>query len=242
VSEPLKPGQKGRGMLAEVFGAMPLPAAPMHFDPCYDDYWEERIGGKMTNEPTLRRTRGVLPYIAAGDSVLDVGCGTGETLRLLVEARGIVGTGLDVSAHALDQVAAMGFDALRMDLADPHAELPGEFDHILVFEVIEHVVDAETFLLKLKGRFRKGLYVTTPNLGYLSHRLRMLFGRFPITYLMDPREHVRYWTTADFCHWLRWLGFPQPEVIGLCGRFWLFGLYRWWPSLWAFETLYRITP
>jgi hypothetical protein len=136
----------------------------------------------------------------------------------------------------------MGFAPLRMDLTDPQVELPGEFDHILVFEVLEHVVDAETFLLKLKGRFRKGLYVTTPNLGYLSHRLRMLFGRFPITYLMDPREHVRYWTTADFCRWLRWLGFPQPEVIGLCGRFRLFSLHRRWPSLWAFETLYRIPP
>ncbi len=233
-----RPGEKARGPLREVFGEMPLPEDLLEFDEDYEEYWRQRQRERVITEPARRRARGVERFINEGDSVLDVGCGTGETLEYLRKARGIRGTGLDISTTALESVSEMGFDVLRLDLTETDVILEGTWDHIILFEVAEHVVNAEMLLAKLRGHYRRGLYVTTPNLGYIAHRLRLLFGRFPVTYISDPREHVRYWTVRDFRYWAGKLGYPRPSVIGLRGK----GgpLPRKWPSLWASEVVYRM--
>lgn len=238
MSEGRRAGEKGRGMMEEIFGEMPLPRDRKAFDPDYEEYWEERIGTGVLTAPAVRRAAGVLPFITDGDSVLDVGCGTGETLGFIADRRKISGTGLDISETALDAVRTKGFGTIRKDLTKANEKLDGQYDHIILFEVVEHVIDPETLINALAGHFRKGLYVTTPNLGYIAHRLRMLAGRFPVTYISDPREHVRFWSTRDFRVWCEWLGLNRPEVTGLKGKVGF--LARRFPSLFASEVLYRI--
>lgn len=233
---------KGRGIVKEIFGKIPLPTSFDAFDPTYDEYWDERISGGVFTEPARRRAQGVQRFISEGDSVLDTGCGTGESLEYLRDTLKIKGTGLDISDRALEHVAQLGFDTLNIDLSREGAELPARYDHIIMFELVEHVVDAERLLLNLRGRYRKGMYISTPNLGYIAHRLRLLFGRFPVTYITDPREHVRYWSVKDFLDWSEWLGFRRPEVLGLRGKIKLFNAPSRWPSLWASEVVYRFLP
>jgi len=240
MSESRRSGEKGRGMLQEVFGEMPLPRARKAFDTGYEDYWTERIETGVLTAPAVRRAAGVLPFISDGDTVLDVGCGTGDTLSFLAQRRHINGTGLDISETALESVREKGFSTVHADLTRDGASLDGHYDHILLFEVIEHVIDAETLVGALSGHFRKGLYITTPNLGYVAHRLRLLTGRFPVTYISDPREHLRYWSTRDFRTWCEWTGLGRPQVIGLKGKAGF--LARIHPSLFASEVLYRLTP
>ncbi len=240
MAEGRKPGDRGRGILTEVFGEMPLPRTLKAFDSGYEDYWRDRIETGVFTEPARRRAAGVLPFISDGDSVLDVGCGTGETLEYISSRREISGTGLDISEVALEKVRGRGFGTIKADLTSEGTRLDGVFDHIILFEVLEHVADSEILISNLKGRFRKGLYVTTPNLGYAAHRLRLLFGRFPVTYIADPREHLRYWSTRDFLVWSRWLALGDPDVIGLRGKIGF--LARCLPSIFASEVLYRITP
>lgn len=242
MSESRRKGEKGRGIFREIFGEMPLPSKTGVFDPSYETYWEERESTGIISEPARRRARGILPFLSPGDSVLDLGCGTGETLEVIRQATGIEGTGLDISEKALSRVAEKGFRTISMDLTAEDALLRDVFDHILLFEVVEHITDAEAVLSKLKGRFRKNLFITTPNLGYIAHRLRMLFGRFPVTYMLDPREHVRYWTARDFKVWMSHLGYPRVRTFGLRGKPGFLKLYRAFPSLWASEVLYVVKP
>ncbi len=238
MADPRISGQKGRGPLREVFGEMPLPSGIDCYTLDYNQYWSDRISTGVVTEPSRRRARGIIDLVKEGDSVLDVGCGTGETLEFLRENREIRGTGLDVSDVALESVRQKGFDVIRTDLTRPENSLNGVWDHIILFELVEHVQEAEVLVSKLKGLYRKGLYITTPNLGYAAHRLRLLFGRFPVTYISDPREHLRYWTVRDFSWWSGALGLPPPEVRGLRGRPNILGLPRRWPSLWASEVVY----
>lgn len=242
MSEARKPGDKGRGIIQEVFGKMSLPSRLDAFDPNYDKYWDNRISNEFYTKPARRRAEGIMNFISNGDSVLDVGCGTGETLESLFETRQIKGTGLDISDTALSAVSSKGFNTLKINLTDTDTKLNSVYDHIVMFEVAEHVINAEMMLMKLKNKYRKGLYISTPNLGYIAHRFRLLFGRFPLTYISDPREHVRYWTVNDFLDWSDWLGFKRPQVLGLRGKIKLFGLPAKWPSLWASEVVYRFTP
>jgi methionine biosynthesis protein MetW len=238
LSDSRKHGEKGRNAFQEVFGDMPMPGDTGKHSMDYDAYWTERIQEDVVTEPSRRRARAVLNMIGEGDSVLDVGCGTGETLEFLRSKRSIHGIGLDISTVALDSLRRKGFGAIQADLTRPETDLTGEWDHIILFEILEHVQDAEVMMEKLKGHFRKGLYVTTPNLGYIAHRLRLVFGRFPVTYILDPREHLRFWSVRDFSRWSVALGYGKPRVKGLRGKPNALGLCRHWPSLWASEVLY----
>lgn len=224
--------------MMEIFGEMPMPDDLSGSAADYDAYWSDRISNDVTTEPAVRRARGVLDLMTKGDTVLDIGCGTGETLALLRKERAITGTGLDISSLALESVADSGFETILSNLCEKDASLSGEWDHIIMFELLEHVQDAELLMQKVRGHFRKGLYITTPNLGYIAHRLRLLFGRFPVTYMFDPREHLRFWTVRDFLHWSGKLGFDPPDVRGLRGKPGAFSLYRRLPSLFASEVVY----
>lgn len=235
-------GQKGRSAFQEVFGEMPIPSDIGSRILDYDDYWDDRDKKGIITEPARRRARGILPFVNQGDTVLDVGCGTGETLEVLRAEKQVDGTGLDISARALETVSSKGFGTILQDLSKPGSQLNGTWDHIILFEVAEHVIDTELLMTNLKSSFRKGLYVSTPNLGYLAHRLRMVFGRFPVTYISDPREHLRYWSVKDFLHWSGTLGFSRPDVLGLRGKPGIMGLPAKWPSLFASEVVYRFKP
>ena len=242
MSDAVKSGDKGRGIIQEVFGKIPLPAECYSFDPTYDRYWENRISDDIYTEPARRKAEGIKDFISSGDSVLDVGCGTGDSLKYLSETRDVEGTGLDVSDTALAVTSSKGFTTLNIDLTDMDTELDSIYDHIVLFEVAEHIINAEIMMMKLKNKYRKGMYVSTPNLGYIAHRFRLMFGRFPLTYISDPREHLRYWTVKDFIDWSEWLGFKKPQVLGIRGKIKLFGLPARWPSMWASEVVYRFTP
>ncbi len=235
-------GGKGRSAFQEVFGEMPLPVTISSSTLNYEDYWAQREKNQIVTEPAKRRARGILPFIKEGDSVLDIGCGTGETLEVLQKERSIKGTGLDISQTALSVVEKKGFDIIELDLTKPENKLSGKWDHIIMFEVAEHVIDTEVMIACLAGHFSKGLYISTPNLGYLAHRLRLLFGRFPVTYISDPREHVRYWSVKDFVYWSEKLGFNKPDVLGLRGKPGICKLPARFPSLFASEVVYRFHP
>jgi release factor glutamine methyltransferase len=72
----------------------------------------------------------VLPYVEAGDRVLDAGTGSGYVARRIEVDTGAWVIGSDINPHACRQAAAAGVPVVRADLLTPFRE--GAFD-VVVF-------------------------------------------------------------------------------------------------------------
>ncbi len=185
----------------------------------YDVYWDNKAqtGLGHLSEWRLRRAETFARVLHPGDRVLDLGVGDGALLKWLIEARGIVGVGLDVSPKAVAFCLANGLDVRLADVNQPVAvymrDLFGEgeaaqFDYVICSEIIEHLPDPESLLRDLAPFTRRAFLISIPNTGFHQHRLRLLLGRFPLQWVVTPGEHLRFWTRADFHWWARQIGFP----------------------------------
>lgn len=215
----------------------------------YDVYWDNKaqtgLGG--LSPWRLRRAQTFGAVLAPGDRVLDLGVGDGALLKWLIDERAITGAGLDVSPKAVDFCRAMGLDVRLADINQPiEAVVRGHFgeaeasrfDYIILSEIIEHLPDPETLLRGLAPFARKGLLVSIPNTGFHQHRLRLLFGRFPLQWVVTPGEHLRFWTRADFHWWARQLGLPVLRDFPYQGT----PIFRQlWPGLFAAAFVYELS-
>jgi methionine biosynthesis protein MetW len=152
--------------------------------------------------------------VNAGDRVLDLGVGDGALLRYLIDHAGVEGYGVDISEKA---VAFCREQGLNVDLADVNAPLASyvtePFDYAILSEIAEHVPDPERLLDELRPLVRKGIIISIPNTGFYQHRLRLLFGKFPLQWVVTPGEHLRFWTHRDFLWWARQLGFTVARAV-----------------------------
>ena len=137
--------------------------------------------------------------------VLDVGCGRGGTARSLREAGAtwIAGVELDPVAAA---AAAAAYDEVRTGAVELELEaLTGRFDTILLYDVLEHLVDPWELLRRLHESAASGarVHVSVPNARHWT-LLRDLAVRGTFGY--TPAEH------RDVTH-LRW--FTRKDLVEL---------------------------
>lgn len=179
-------------------------------------YWEKR---RNTDKPVLsnwqkQRADLVLGFIKPNSTVLDIGCGDGAILNYFKEKAGIKGIGVDIDEKSVERVKSLGLEAIKLDINDLEAlnNLP-EVDYITGFEIIEHMPNPEQFIYILKNKAREGFIFSTPNTGYYTHRLRLLFGRFPLQYIAHPGEHLRFWTVRDMRFWVKSINFEMKSLF-----------------------------
>ena len=112
------------------------------------------------------------------DRILEVGCGGGHVLRLFPDSKL---TGVDVSGSMLAKARRnlRGYDVSfhKGELKDLDLPQAG-FDKIICSEVLEHVVDPDSIVLRIAGLLRPGgrAVVTFPN-DHLVNRLKSIIRR-----------------------------------------------------------------
>jgi len=213
--------KKPFSLFCDIFSYPPAKISSMD----YTAYWATRGESSWTARYDVFSS-----LIEPGASLLDIGCGDGFALKYLAEKRGVSGEGMDISENAVRTATSRGVKARTADITAASFEISGTYDYILISEVIEHIARPEDLLRKIHGHFRKGLIVSIPNSGHYIHRLRLLFGRFPIQWMLHPGEHLRFWTLRDFRRWSEWLGFRVAGVRTSTGVVFLSALC---PSLFA---------
>lgn len=140
--------------------------------------------------------------------LLDVGFGQGALLAV-AQKRGWQTYGIEASHAAVEQGIKHGVGELAVgDFLDAPWE-DGNFDVIVMTELIEHLTSPRQFLEKARALLRKGgvLYLTTPH-GYgLSGRL--IGGEWSV---LGPPEHLQLYSVDSMKHVLREAGFVDAQV------------------------------
>jgi SAM-dependent methyltransferase len=95
----------------------------------------------------------------AGISILDLGCGFGAYSSALIE-EGRKCVGCDVNLEYL-RSAANRLPVVHVDSALPFKDR--SFDSVLIFEVLEHVLNLEMILSEAFRIARKNVLITVPN-------------------------------------------------------------------------------
>jgi methionine biosynthesis protein MetW len=198
----------------------------------YDEYWRHRAPGSLHPRFEI-----IASQIGAGHSVLDVGCGDGVMLEYLTLTKKVRAVGIDVSGEAVRRARERGVDARVESLADVR-RAGASFDHVVMSEVVEHLADAERFVIDAWTLARKTLWLTFPNIAYFPHRLRLLSGKFPVQWVVFPGEHLRFWSVPDFATWLAGLSLPVSRQVASNG-FTFARLHRAWPNLFGNQIVVR---
>ena len=178
--------------------------------------------------------------------VLDVGCGDGTVSRLFLEAGHSV-FGVDIVPEFVSRAIERGVKAQTADVAaDGLPFLEGDMDVIYAGALIEHLYDPESFLRECRRVLKEDgmLLLTTPNIGSLTSRLRMLFGRSPKFYASalgwEFGGHIRMFTGRTLRRLVEENGFRVEEMTSNVVSFiptehtrrpWSVRLGRWIPSL-----------
>lgn len=204
----------------------------------YDAYWQDKRGkaiGGLSDWQEIRASI-ILDIIRKRDkmpaSFVDIGCGDGSILKFIKDKITVSKLyGVDVSQFALQKAKEFGVEPIQTDITLPETvKVLPSCDYILMLEILEHIPESEIFLKGMYNHAQKGVFFSFPNTGFIVHRLRLLFGKFPLQWRLHPGEHLRYWTNSDLKWWLKSQGYDNATIHYYKG---VGGLNKLWPSLFA---------
>jgi SAM-dependent methyltransferase len=187
----------------------------------------------------VERALAALAGLAPGSIVLEVGCGAGATTRALVRARpDLVFHACDLSRTAISTARALGGGiSYVVASADALPYRGAAFDAVVLFDVLEHVPDAESTVREISRVLRPGalLAATVPAEGQPG---TFEWLRWKIGWHADlkplARGHVHRFTYRGLRamlrrHGLRPLSWQYSfHILGQAWDFWhYYALHRW---------------
>jgi 2-polyprenyl-3-methyl-5-hydroxy-6-metoxy-1,4-benzoquinol methylase len=180
----------------------------------HEALWQGLPAGLEPPDFALRR-RFLIENVAAGERVLDIGCGEGRFAgELLREGAEVVG--IDVAEEPLRRARTLHPELdLRLVGSDGPWELPdGGFDVVWAGEVLEHVADTAAWLSEARRVLRSGgrLLLSTP-----AHTRLTLVGlalsRRAFAAHFDPRgDHLRFYSRETLTELLENFRFQELHV------------------------------
>jgi 2-polyprenyl-6-hydroxyphenyl methylase/3-demethylubiquinone-9 3-methyltransferase len=183
----------------------------------HDAVWEAMPAGATPERFELRRAF-LLAHVAPGETVLDLGAGSGEFSAALRDA-GVTPVAVDVAAEALRRASARvpGLDARLWAAGEPLPAGDSSVDVVWAGEVVEHVVDVAPWLSEVRRVLRPGgtLLLTTPDHGRATMLALALSARRFDAHFEPRSDHVRFFSRRTLAALLDDLGF---DVVALRAR------------------------
>jgi methionine biosynthesis protein MetW len=147
--------------------------------------------------------RVIADWIGPEASVLDLGCGDGELLSILVNEKHVRANGIEIDEQAIYKCVERGLSVFHEDIEEGLSGYPDEsFDYVIMNGSLQQLKKPDTVF---KGALRVGkkLIVGFPNFSHYSTRLQMLFsGKVPVTpslpYQWYDTPNLHFLSISDF--------------------------------------------
>ena len=147
--------------------------------------------------------RVILDAVKQGSTILDLGCGEGRLLSLLVERNNCRGQGIEINKQKLYKAIASGLSVISGDIDTGLAEYgDNSFDYVILNQSLQEVMHIEA-VLNDALRVGKNVIIGIPNIAYVRARLQFFFkGRTPVTdslpYKWYDTPNLHFVTIKDF--------------------------------------------
>ena len=161
-----------------------------------------------------------LDFIGFDKKVLEFGCSTGYVSKILKE-RGCAVTGIEIDEESAKTAEAYCERVIVGDIEtiDYNKQLSNEkFDVALFGDILEHLKNPKTILLKVKDFLKEKGYIviSIPNIAHWSTRLDLLCGKFDYQELgiLDD-THLRFFTKSSIINLLESCGYYVSSIDGV---------------------------
>lgn len=150
----------------------------------------------------------ILGLINSHSSVLDLGCGTGELLCVLIKEKNVRGQGIEIDEKAIYKCVAKGLNIFHGDIDSGLAEYQDKsFDYVILNQSFQQVKKPDV-VLREALRVGKKVIVAFPNFAYYRARLQIFFkGKTPITpslpYKWCDTPNLHFLSISDFIEYCR---------------------------------------
>ena len=141
--------------------------------------------------------------IEPNSRVLDLGCGDGELLSLLIKEKNCRAAGIEIDEKAIYKCVERGVSVSHGDIDSGLADYSDKrFDYVILNESLQEVLNPEKVIAEALRVGRKAI-VGIPNFCNLNARLQIFFlGRVPVTkglpYKWYNTPNLRFLSIKDF--------------------------------------------
>lgn len=183
----------------------------------------------------------ILNLIERNSRVLDLGCGDGTLLALLIKENACKGTGIEIDEKAIYQCVAKGLTVNHGDIDTGLADYSSQrFDYVILNESLQQVLNPKKVILESLRVGRK-VIVGIPNFCHSLARLQIFFqGRVPVTkelpYQWYDTPNLRFLSLKDFRYFCRNYGIKILKEFGISKN----KKVPVRPNLWANTGLYLL--
>ena len=152
--------------------------------------------------------RAILEIVKPHSQVLDLGCGSGELLYLLIKEKDCLGQGIEIDEAAIYNCVAKGLNVLHGDIDSGLADYSDKsFDYVILNQSLQQVKHLQP-VLDDALRIGKKVIVGFPNFADYKSRFQLFFGgRAPVTkslpYSWYESPNIHFLSILDFLEYCR---------------------------------------
>ena len=181
----------------------------------------------------------IVQWVSSGARVLDLGCGDGQLMRTLWEARQAPGYGVEIDDASVLACVENDVNVSQVDLESGLSLVADRsFDFVVLSETLQTIHRIELLMREMLRVGREAI-VSFPNFAHWSARLQVAAGRMPVSdtlpYQWYETPNVHHCTIRDFEDLCRRLGIRIRERLALHGG----RPVTWLPNLLGSVAVYR---
>ncbi len=152
--------------------------------------------------------KAILKLVKPRSTVLELGCGEGDLLSLLIKERSVHGQGLEIDDQAIYACVAKGLNVIHGDIDSGLAEYEDKsFDYVILNQSLQQIKRPDSVLMDALRVGRK-VIISFSNFAYYKSRLQIFFGgRTPVTgalpYQWYETPNLHFLSVTDFIDYCR---------------------------------------